>query len=222
MRSVNILEVKDLSVSVDGKTILSDVTFNVTQNQTVVIIGVNGSGKTLLLKTLMGFSEPLAGMFKWKEGIKIGYVPQKLTIEKKLPLTVNDFVKLKIKNISLQKIVRALEDVGLKREIGEKSLGNLSGGQFQRALIAWAIVDNPDVLIFDEPTESIDPIGQASLYELIDNLKKKKGIGVFIVSHDLDILENYADKVLCLAKGKLICYASPGEVKDKIPKVYHH
>ncbi len=219
---MNILEVGELSVAFDKKIILDRISFEVEERKTVVIIGANGSGKTLLLKTLMGFLKPLSGTYAWKEGIKIGYVPQKLTIEKKLPLTVNDFVKLRTKNISSRKISQSLEDVGLNKELGDSSLGKLSGGQFQRALIAWAIVDDPDVLIFDEPTESIDPTGQEAIYELIDKLKKKKGIGVFIVSHDLDILEKYADKVLCLADARLACYASPRDIKDKIPKVYHH
>ena len=216
-----ILSVKDLTISVDGRTILQGITFDVKPHESLVIIGANGAGKTLLIKTVMGFYRPTAGSYSWKKGIRIGYVPQKFTLDKKLPLTVREFLELKGRS-SAGAMGKTLADVGLSQDFLDRSIGSLSGGQYQRALIAWALVDQPDVLIFDEPTVSIDVSGQAAIYQLIDALKKDKGITVFMVSHDLDVVYEHADKVICLAGREMICSADPRNALDqkKLEEVY--
>ncbi len=217
-----ILSVKDLKVSVEGRTILSGISFDVKPRESVVIIGANGSGKTLLLKTLMGFMKPASGTFTWKPGIRIGYVPQKFSLDKKLPILVKEFIGLKSGVVEQEALASLITDVGLDASILSRNMGTLSGGQAQRVLIAWALSDNPDVLIFDEPTESIDMAGEHAIYELVDSLKKNKGITVFMVSHDLDVVYKYGDKVLCLAGTAMICSEDPRNVLDqkKIEEVY--
>jgi len=230
-----ILEVKELNVILDDNEILHNLSFVVNQKDVIAIIGPNGAGKTVLFKTLLGLF-PYEGEIKWKKNVKIGYVPQKIFIDKEWPLTVEEFFGLK--NASRQEIIDALSSVGivnhdkrhLKHHILEKPIGKLSGGQFQRILIAWAIIKNPDILLFDEPTAGIDVGGEETIYNLLSQLQKEKGLTVLLISHDIHIVYKYANKVICLNKD-MICYGNPYEVLDPQSlaklyggesKFYHH
>ena len=215
----SILEVKNLNVRFNENSIIKDVSFEVNQGNVLAIIGPNGAGKTVLFKTLLGLI-PYEGEVKWREGIKIGYVPQTLAIEKDLPVSVLEF--LKFKNAPMSEIYEALEAVGflksseehgnhhLRHHLLRNKLGNLSGGELQRVLIAYAILDHPNVLLFDEPTSGIDIGGEETIYSLIEKLHQKQGLTTLLISHDLNIVYRYASNVLCLNKRK-ICYGPPKE-----------
>jgi zinc transport system ATP-binding protein len=142
-----ILEVRNLTVKLDNETILENLNFEVREGDVLVILGPNGAGKTVLLKTLLGLL-PYEGKIKWKENVKIGYVPQRLPFIKDVPLSVEEFFKLK--RVTEEKIQKVLLSVGIKDlAILKKKIGDLSSGQFQRMLIAFALVDEPQVLLFD-------------------------------------------------------------------------
>ncbi len=221
-----ILDVRDLSVSFDKLEVLKDISFSANEGDVLAIIGPNGAGKTVLFRALIGLI-PFDGKIKWREDAQIGYVPQKLFEKAELPLTVKEFFILKSKNLFfkdeqlIKSIVHELKSVGLKPEILNQQLINLSRGQFQRVLIAWAILGHPNVLLFDEPTAGIDIAGEGNIYNLLHKLQDERGMTVLIISHDLNIVYRYADKVLCLNKEGL-CFGEPKKAltNEQIERLY--
>jgi len=221
-----ILETRNLSVSFDKQEILKDISFSVDEGDVLAIIGPNGAGKTVLFRTLLGFI-PFDGKVKWREDAQIGYVPQKLFEKAELPLTVKEFFILKSKNLFfkdkrlIESIFHELKAVGLNQSILNQQLVNLSHGQLQRVLIAWAILRHPNVLLFDEPTAGIDLAGEDTIYNLLHKLQNERGLTVLIISHDLNIVYRYADKVLCLNK-EGICFGEPKKAltNEQIRRLY--
>ena len=209
-----IIAAHGLTVGVGKTKVLTDVSFESHVGDTTVILGSNGAGKTMLVKTLLGLIPKLGGTVEWKKGTKIGYVPQKFTIDKQVPISIAEFLKLK-SQASDEKIVATMNMVGLLAELLHRPMRDLSGGQFQRVIVAWSVVDDPDVLIFDEPTESIDIAGQECIYALIKELKQSRRISVFMVTHDLDVVYMYADHVLSLQGGTMVVSENPKELLDK-------
>jgi len=215
-----ILEVKDLNIEIAGSKIIENISFTVDKGDVLAIIGPNGAGKTMLLKALLGFIS-FEGNINWEEKIKIGYVPQRLEIETDIPLTVKEFFQLRGRNIKKEKISEILKFVQLDENILNSGFGQISIGQRQRILIAWAMLDNPDVLLFDEPTADIDIAGQKSIYKMLYEMQNKTKLTIILVSHDLNIVYRYAEKVLCLNK-KQICIGTPREIlqAEKLLELY--
>lgn len=215
-----ILSVENVTVIKHNHKIVEDVSFEVHKGETVALIGPNGAGKTTIFKALLGLI-PHLGTVTWEKGTAIGYVPQRLYIEPDLPLTTREFFETKEKSRS--KIAEALETVGITKEgnvhssqnhILQNKLGNLSGGEIQRVLIAWSLLGNPDVLLFDEPTSGVDVVGEETIYSLLQKLKEKKGLTILLISHELEIVYKYATNVICINKEK-VCYGPPKLVLDK-------
>ena len=207
-----LLEVKHISVRYGKEPVLADISFSLEQGETIAVIGPNGSGKTTLFRALLG-TVPCTGEIRWEEKVKIGYVPQRLDLERNLPLTIQEFLLLhplsaKQGSYSPKEV---LGIVGLELQFLEKNLGSLSAGQFQRALIAFALIGKPGILLFDEPTASIDIKGEETLYELLHRLQNIHRFSMILISHDLTFVYRYADKVLCLNK-KQLCFGIPQEV----------
>lgn len=193
-----VLEVEHLFVSFGKTDVVRDLSFSVEAGTTVAIIGPNGSGKTVLFKALVG-GLPHRGGIRWAPGARIGYVPQKLDLERDLPITGLDLLRAKVKVTgSGEDVVSAHRDVGLGDEIG-KPIGSLSGGQFQRLLVALALIGRPSVLLLDEPTAGVDEPGQERLHELVRRLHEERGLSVLLISHELSVVYRYADNVLCLS-----------------------
>ncbi len=205
---MKILKVKNLNVELDGRKIIENLSFEVKEGEILTILGPNGAGKTILLKTLLNLL-PYKGELEWKKGIKIGYVPQRLPLTKDTPMDVGEFFKLK--NIPKKETREILNSVGVKEEVLERKVGDLSSGQFQRILVGWGLANHPQVLLFDEPFAGIDISGQESIYDLLEKLKKEKNLTILLVSHDLSVVYKFASKVLCLNR-KVLCQGSPKEV----------
>jgi zinc transport system ATP-binding protein len=207
-----VLQVGDLSVVVGGAHVLTDVTFSVTRGASLAIVGPNGAGKTVLLKTLIG-AVPSTGRLEWAPGTRIGYVPQKLDIARDVPLTGLDFLRARVSlaHASRAAIPEALGAVGLEPAVAALPIGALSGGQFQRLLVAFALVGAPDVLLLDEPTAGVDEPGQERLNELVWRLQEQQHLTVLLVSHDLSVVYRYATAVLCLGHHRA-CYGAPREI----------
>jgi zinc transport system ATP-binding protein len=203
-----ILKVKNLRVRLDSQNIIENLSFQVKRGDVVTILGPNGAGKTVLLKALLGLLS-YKGEIEWKSGIKIGYVPQRLPFIKDIPLSVNDFFKLK--KSSEKETKEILDSVGFKEDFLKKKIGDLSSGQFQRILIAWALIRNPQVLLFDEPTTGIDISGEETVYNLLTKLKQERNLTILLVTHDLSVVYKFSTNVICLNK-HLICYGPPQEV----------
>ncbi len=207
-----ILSVRDLEVVFDGRKALTGVTFDVSEKEGLAIIGPNGSGKSVLLKALIG-ALPYRGSVVWAPGVKIGYVPQRIDLERDLPLTLRDFLfsKARIDRISEKAVFETMKLVKLDAGLLDVKLGGLSGGQFQRALIVSALLGAPNVLLFDEPTASVDLPGEEQIYDTIHRLQDERGLTLILVSHDLSLIYSKATMVLCLNK-QVVCFGVPHHV----------
>jgi zinc transport system ATP-binding protein len=207
-----ILSVKDVGVVLDGMSIVEAISFELAAGDNLAIIGPNGSGKTVLLRALLGMV-PHSGAVAWAPGVKVGYVPQKIEADRNLPLSIDDLLRAKARVVHLpSESVRSVADViGLSPEILEKPIGRLSGGQFQKALIAFALLGDPNVLLLDEPTASLDQLTEERVYELIRRLQKTFGLTLIIVSHDLSMVYREATQVLCINRQGL-CFGPPSKV----------
>jgi zinc transport system ATP-binding protein len=198
------LRVVDLTVRLDGRTVLQAVTFDVRRGTTLAVLGPNGAGKTVLLRTLLGLI-PHEGTISWREGAKVGYVPQSLFVAD-VPITVREFLDIK-RGVDVR---GALASVGLEPDsIMEERLGTLSGGELQRVLIAWAIADRPDVLLFDEPLSNVDLGGEDLILETLNRIEKAFGITVLLVSHDVHNVIEYSDSALAL--NRTVVYFGPSK-----------
>lgn len=222
-----ILSVSNLRVEFNNHVILNNISFDLKRDDTLVVIGPNGAGKSVLFRALLGLI-PFEGKVTWAEDAKIGYVPQKLFVSKDLPLTVEEFLKLKESKIS--KLHEVLESVGFQKEANhihndkrvlKTRLGDLSGGEMQRVLIAYALLDDPNVLLFDEPTAGVDIAGEETIYSLIHKLQGKADLTIIFISHELQVVNKYANNVLCLNR-EMVCFGPPEEVidKDVLNKMY--
>ncbi len=208
-----LLEVKNLNVNLDGEEIIKNLSFQVAQGEILTILGPNGAGKSVLLKTLLGLL-PYEGEIIWYQKPKIGYLPQGLNqlSVKNYPLTVADFFALKNPGPSLEEITKYLLLVGLEKDILLKTAGSLSGGQFQRMLVAWVLISHPHILFFDEPTTGIDIGGGETIYSLLHAIWEKERLTVFLVTHDLSIVYKHSTNVLCLTRKRHFCYGAPKEI----------
>ena len=215
-----ILSVKNLEVEINGTKILEDINFEINKGDALAIIGPNGAGKTMLLRALLGLDD-YKGEIKWAPEIKIGYVPQRMDIETDIPLTVREFFYLRDAEINEIKIKEALTFVHFDEKILNSGFGEISVGQRQRVLVAWAIITKPDVLLFDEPTADVDIVGQKSIYAMLHKLQHDLNLTVILVSHDLNVVYKYADKVICLNRKK-ICEGAPNEIlnTERLLEIY--
>jgi len=187
------LNVSNLSVKFQNQTVLDNISFKLKKGKTLAIVGPNGAGKTVFFRALLNLV-PYSGKIEWIDKVKIGYVPQNLSVSD-IPISVKEF--LSIKNIS--NIESSLSSVGLdSKTILNKTLGVLSGGQRQRVLIAWAIMDKPNVLLFDEPTTGVDLDSEEAIYVMLNRLKKENKITILLISHDIHIVRDYSDYMLAL------------------------
>jgi len=204
-----ILSVKELNVVRDGEPIIKDMSFEVREKETLIILGPNGAGKSTLLRTLLGLL-PYTGEIVWSTK-SISYLPPQELFQRRglPPLSIEDFFKFK--KVTREKIVNIFSVVGLDSTLLKRRFGAISTGQFQRMLIAWALVDEPRVLLFDEPTSGIDVGGQETIYTLLHKFWKERNLTILLVTHDLNIVWEHGDNVLCMNKEKL-CYGRPKEV----------
>jgi zinc transport system ATP-binding protein len=208
MKDDLVLRVKELNVEMEGETVINNLSFELKKGDAVTIIGPNGAGKTVLLKTLLGLL-PYKGEISWKENIRIGYVPQRLPFIKDIPLSVKDFLRLK--KPSEKELEETLNSVGFKQNLLDKKTGDLSSGQFQRLLIAWSLIKDPQVLLFDEPTTGIDIEGEETVYRLLERLKESRELTVLLVTHDLSVVYTFSNNVICLNR-QPVCQGLPQEV----------
>ncbi|GAO01261.1 metal ABC transporter ATP-binding protein [Anaeromyxobacter sp. PSR-1] len=206
------LEVADLTITFGAAPVIQALSFSVARGSTLAIIGPNGSGKTLLFRALIGAVRH-GGTVRWAAGTRIGYVPQKLDVQRDLPVTGKDLLvaKAAVARSSDVETDRALELVDLPAATARRPIGTLSGGQFQRLLLAAALIGRPSVLLFDEPTAGIDEPGQEQLYEMIHRVQRAHALTLLLISHELSVVYRHATNVLCLSRGRR-CFGPPTEV----------
>jgi zinc transport system ATP-binding protein len=197
------------------KIILDRVNLNLFEGKITTIIGPNGAGKTTLIKVLLGITPPDSGIVHKAPFLKVGYMPQKIQLNPLMPLTVKRFLQLasaQSNRLLTHKIAQTLHDVGASG-LENQHLTNLSGGEMQRVMLAYALIQHPNLLILDEPDQGIDVLGQAELYHLINQFRLERGCGVLLVSHDLHTVMAASDEIICL-NGHVCCYGHPDVIKD--------
>ncbi len=203
---MSLLNVENLTVKYGRNIAISNVSMAIGKGEIVTIVGPNGSGKSSLIRALIGAITPTKGTIEKAANLSIGYVPQKLHIDPTLPLSVARFMRLphQDKNVST---TQTLEMVGLT-DIETHQMTQLSGGQFQRVLLARAILHKPSLLILDEPTQGLDQRGSAGFYHLIEKLRTDLDCAVLMVSHELHVVMSTSDRVICL-NGHVCCHGTP-------------
>lgn len=218
-----LLEVKNLNVILGSERVIKDLSFQVEKGEVLTILGPNGAGKSVLLKTILGFL-PYQGSITWDQKPRISYIPQGLDQlkMKDIPLTVQDFFALKVVVPKRDEVIRFLQLVGLEEKIMSKAVGNLSGGQFQRILIAWALISHPNVIFFDESTSGIDIGGGETIYSLLHAIQEKEDLTIFLVTHDLSIVYKHSTNVLCLSYKGRPCFGAPKEIlnPDTLQRIF--
>ena len=218
---MKLLEVKNLSVKLDNKIILNNISFTVEKGEIVAIIGPNGAGKTTLLKAILGLIN-YEGVVKYKnENIKkylneIEYIPQNFNFLKDFPITVEEFLKLReLKEKDYYENV--IKEIGVYHILNKKIV-EISGGELQRVLISRALINKPELILMDEPTSGIDIEGEKKFYEILNHLNKVHNITIIFVSHEINIVLNFAQKVVCVNKN-LVCFGNvPEEMTEKTIK----
>jgi zinc transport system ATP-binding protein len=200
-----LLKLENASFSKNNKYLVEGVSLEVKQGEIVTLIGPNGSGKSTTAKIALGIYKEIEGKVS-KFTNKIGYVPQKISIDWTLPIRVIDFMSL-TNDPTDEQINIALNLTGVEH-LKNKSLGNLSGGEFQRVLIARAIAKQPEVLVLDEPVQGVDFKGEIALYELIKKISEELNCGILLISHDLHVVMSATDFVVCL-NGHVCCSGTP-------------
>ena len=206
-----LITAEHLSVRQEGQAILTDVSLSVQPGEIVTILGPNGSGKSTLLRSLLGIVPAASGRVTRRAGLVIGYVPQRLAIDRTLPMTVRRFLSLP-RRVADRDAVAALERVGVP-DVAGRQMADLSGGQFQRVLLARALLARPQLLILDEPTQGLDQPGEAAFYRLIEDVRRETGVAVLMVSHDLHVVMAASDRVICL-NGHICCEGTPRVVSS--------
>ena len=203
-----LVKLKDVGFEQNGKWLVKGVSLQVEKGKIVTLIGPNGSGKSTTAKIALGIYKNIEGQVE-KFTNNIGYVPQKISIDWTLPLRVKDFMLL-TDNLKDDILDEALTLTGVKH-LRDNNLGNLSGGEFQRVLLARAISKKPELLVLDEPVQGVDFTGEIALYELIKKISEKLNCGILLISHDLHTVMTATDHVVCL-NGHVCCSGSPKDV----------
>ncbi len=206
-----LITTRNLNVRLGGRTVLHDVSVQIIPGEIVTIVGPNGSGKSTFLRTLIGAQVPSSGRITRAKGLRIGYVPQKLAIDASLPMTVHRFLGLprRIPGATAREVLKAAG----APELENRQMSQLSGGQFQRVLLARALLETPDLLLLDEATQGLDQPGSAAFYQQIEDVRKTLGCAVVMVSHDLHVVMAASDRVLCM-NGHVCCEGTPEVVAE--------
>lgn len=206
-----LIEMHDICVDFNQRRVLDKISLSLSRGKITTLIGPNGAGKSTLVRVLLGLHQQNSGTISRDKQLKIGYVPQKLKLNDTLPLSVSRFLRLAGK-YSQQEQLEALRLVGAEHLL-ELDMHKLSGGENQRALLARALLQRPDLLVLDEPAQGVDVQGQIDLYDLIDTIRQRFNCAIFMVSHDLHLVMAKTDEVICLHH-HICCSGSPADISQ--------
>lgn len=216
-----ILDVGELTVHRGGRLVLDRIDLVLRRGQMASLIGPNGAGKSTLLQVVAGLIEPTDGRVDCRAR-RIGYIPQQAGIDPELPVTVQEFLSLKRSPGGSAEREAVLAEIDAAHLAG-RPLGRLSGGEFQRVLMAYALLGDPDLLLLDEPLTGVDYRGGMSFHRLLHHLHDERGLTVLMVSHDLHLVEHMSQTIFCLNR-EICCHGEPAEVlrPDNLERAYGH
>jgi zinc transport system ATP-binding protein len=203
---MSLLSADHACVRIGAEEVLHDITLALAPGEIVTILGPNGSGKSTLLRALLGILPLAGGRIHRQPGLRLGYVPQRLAIDRTMPITVRRFLSLPVR-VTDADAAEALARVGMAGH-GADQMTALSGGQLQRVLLARALLNKPQVLMLDEPTQGLDQPGEAAFYRLIEDVRRDTGAAILMVSHDLHVVMAASDRVICLNR-HICCEGTP-------------
>ena len=214
-----LISARGITVTRNGRDLLSGVDLDVRRSEIVTVIGPNGAGKTTLVKVIVGIVKPDRGTIVSPKSTRVGYVPQKFAVDRTIPMTVRHFLGLG-NDAGERDVAAALAETGVERT-AQQQIWELSGGEVQRVLIARALLRKPNLLVLDEPASGVDYTGEADLYDLIGRLRDSRGLGILLVSHDLHFVMGKSDRVLCL-NVHVCCSGRPDAVAqhDQITRLF--
>ena len=206
---MSLMSAEGIGVQYGARRVLQHMNFSIDAGEVVTIVGPNGAGKSVFLRVLIGAEQPSEGRVNRTHGLAIGYVPQRLSIGQTMPMSVARFLALSgSQNASQNQAM--LARVGIPDRAKEQ-MASLSGGEFQRVLLAHALLGEPQVLILDEPTQGLDQPAVAAFYRLIEEVRDERGCAILMVSHDLNVVMRRSDRVICL-NGHICCEGTPSDV----------
>ena len=206
-----LLSASGINKSLAARQLLQNIDLEIREGQIVSLIGPTGAGKTTLVRVLLGLLTADSGKIFHRPQLRIGYMPQQLSIKSTLPITVHRFLRLANPS-SADRIDTALQQLDISR-LAQQQLISISGGELQRVLLARALLRDPHLLILDEPAQGVDIAGQAELYELIGKIRNQNGCGVLMISHDLHLVMSSTDEVICL-NHHVCCHGKPDQVSS--------
>ena len=205
-----LIEGHGVSLKLGTRVILDSVDIDVMPGEIVTVIGPNGAGKSSLVRVLLGLQGVTGGRVMRRNGLRVGYVPQRFPLIPNVPLDVRRLLSLTLRPTPAD-IEAALVETGIAH-LKDAAVASLSGGELQRALLARALLRRPELLVLDEPVQAVDFIGETKLYELIAEIRRRHGCGILMVSHDLHMVMADSDRVICL-NGHICCEGGPETVR---------
>ena len=209
-----LIEAKRISVLKRKKYILEDVSISIGERDFITVIGPNGAGKSMLLKCLLGFHRADAGTIERSKGLKIGYMPQHLSFERSMPITVGRFLRLR-KRIDVSQLQRILHETNIAQLVA-RPVSVLSSGELQRVLLARSLLNDPELLVLDEPAQNLDISGQLAFYRLLEKIYASRPLSILMVSHDLHLVMASTKQVVCLFHH--ICCSGEPQAVTKDPE----
>lgn len=207
----SLIQAQNISLNLDGKQILQNINLQIDEKQIVTLIGPNGAGKTTLVKIVLGLLAASAGNVNLRKNLRIGYMPQRLHIDNSMPISVQKFLHLAVR-AKPELIEKVLAEVKATHLL-HSQIHSLSGGELQRVLLARSLIQDPELLVLDEPVQGVDISGQAELYALIASIRDSHQCGILMVSHDLHLVMSATDEVICLNQ-HICCHGHPEQVSN--------
>ncbi|MDF2964833.1 MAG: zinc transporter, ATP-binding protein [Rickettsiaceae bacterium] len=228
-----LIKLTNVSQAYENKLVLHNISLEILPNTITTVIGPNGAGKTTLARIIIGIDKPVNGSVYRKLGLKISYIPQKLALDRNLPLDIKSFLELLGQSQACRELIEeALDEVSLELPLST-SVHALSGGQFQKIMLAAALLNKPDLIVMDEATQGLDVTSQANFYKIIERVKNEHNHAIFMISHDLFTVMSRSEQVICLNK-HICCNGLPNQIvnnpeyikifgrKEDILSIYSH
>lgn len=206
-----VAKLENISLTLNRQTILSGINLELEKGKITTLIGPNGGGKTSMARILLGILKPTSGKVKKNPGLTIGYMPQKIEIDRTIPMTAKDFIQLSTKEVKFDKTLRHLAARLNVETILQRQIHDLSGGQMQKILFLRSLVNEPELLVLDEPTQYMDIAGTQDFYQIIDEVRKASNCAILLISHDLHAVMQKTDLVFCI-NHHVCCHGTPESV----------